>query len=98
VEDVTFMPLVVFMKMNDRSFKDCERTFCFYNRGIRGFTLTRSREHRAKCPLHMGQDRERTFEELESLFFYILYLWTTTFISHLVISYYDFLVLFSFCS
>jgi hypothetical protein len=37
----------------------------------------------------------RTLEELKSLFFYTLYLWTTAFVSPVVISYYDFLVLFT---
>jgi hypothetical protein len=40
------------------------------------------------------EDRERMLEELES-FFYTLFLWTTAFISPLVLSYHDFLVLFS---
>jgi hypothetical protein len=38
------------------------------------------------------EDRERILEEL---FFYTLYLWTIAFVSPLVISYYDFFVLFS---
>ena len=41
------------------------------------------------------EDHERTLEEFKSSFFYTLYLWTTTFVSPLVISYHDFLVLFS---
>jgi hypothetical protein len=41
------------------------------------------------------EDRERSLEKLKSLFFfYTLYLWTTTFVSPLVISYYDVLLLF----
>jgi hypothetical protein len=40
------------------------------------------------------EDRERTLEEIKSLFFYTLYLWTAAFVSPLVISYHDFLVLF----
>jgi hypothetical protein len=40
------------------------------------------------------EDRERTLEEIKSLFFNTLCLWTTAFISPLVISYYDFLFLF----
>jgi hypothetical protein len=41
------------------------------------------------------EDSERTLEELESFFFYTLFLWTTAFISPLVLNYYDFLILFS---
>jgi hypothetical protein len=41
------------------------------------------------------EDGERTLEELKSLFLHTLYLWTTTFVSPLVIRYHDFLV-FSF--
>jgi hypothetical protein len=41
------------------------------------------------------EDREKTLEELKSLIFYTLYLWTAAFISPLVISYHNFLVLFS---
>jgi hypothetical protein len=37
---------------------------------------------------------ERSLEEIKSLFFYTLYLWTTVFVYLVVISYYDFLVLF----
>jgi hypothetical protein len=40
------------------------------------------------------EDRERIFDEFKLLFFYILYLWTRTFVSPLVISYHDFLVFF----
>jgi hypothetical protein len=36
---------------------------------------------------------KRTLEELESFFFYTLFLWTTTFISPLMLSYHDFLVI-----
>jgi hypothetical protein len=41
------------------------------------------------------EDRERTLEEIRSLFFYTLYLLTSTFVYSLVISYHDFLVIFS---
>jgi hypothetical protein len=41
------------------------------------------------------EDCERTSEEIKSLFFNILYLWTTAFVSPLAISYNDFLVLFA---
>jgi hypothetical protein len=43
------------------------------------------------------EDCERSLEEIKSLFFNTLYLWTTAFVSHLmiVISYHDFLVLFA---
>ena len=41
------------------------------------------------------EDRARTLEELQSLFFSTLYLWTTALIYLLVISYHDFLVLFA---
>jgi hypothetical protein len=41
------------------------------------------------------EDKERTIEELISFFFYSLYFWTTVFLAPLVISYSDFLVLFS---
>jgi hypothetical protein len=40
------------------------------------------------------EDRERTLEEIKALFFYTLYLWTTAFVSPLMISYHDFLTLF----
>jgi hypothetical protein len=41
------------------------------------------------------KDKERSMEELKSFFFYSLYSWTATFLAPLVISYNDFLVLFS---
>jgi hypothetical protein len=41
-------------------------------------------------------DRERTLEEIKSLFFNTKYLWTAAFISPLGISYHDFLFLFAF--
>jgi len=41
------------------------------------------------------EDRERNLEELKSFFFNTLYLWTTAYISPLVISYHDFLILFA---
>ena len=41
------------------------------------------------------ENHERTLEELNSLFFYTLYLWTIAFVFPLVISYHDFIVLFS---
>jgi hypothetical protein len=38
------------------------------------------------------EDRERTLEEIKkSLFFNTLYIWTTTFVSHSMIIYHDFL-------
>ena len=37
------------------------------------------------------EDRERMLEELISLFFYALYLWTTAFVSSFVLNFYDFL-------
>lgn len=40
------------------------------------------------------KDRERILEEIISLFFNILYLWTTAYISSLVISYYNLPVIF----
>jgi hypothetical protein len=42
------------------------------------------------------KDRDRTLEEIKSLFFNALYLLTIAFVSYLVISYYDFLILFLF--
>jgi hypothetical protein len=36
------------------------------------------------------EDHERTLENIKSLFFNKLYLWTAAFVSPLVISYYDF--------
>jgi hypothetical protein len=41
------------------------------------------------------EDRERIVDEIKSLFFNTLYLWTTDFVSPLVISYHDFIVLFA---
>lgn len=40
------------------------------------------------------EDRERTLEELKSLFFNTLYFWTAAYVFPLVISYHDILVLF----
>jgi hypothetical protein len=42
------------------------------------------------------EDKERTFEEFRTLFFYSLYTWTAAFLAPLVITFLDFLVLFSF--
>lgn len=39
-------------------------------------------------------NRERTLEELNSFLFYTLYLETAAYVSHLVLSFHDFLVLF----
>jgi hypothetical protein len=39
--------------------------------------------------------RERTLEEIKSLFFNALYLWTSIFVSPFVVIYHDFLVLFA---
>jgi hypothetical protein len=44
------------------------------------------------------EDYKRTLEESKSLFFITLYLWTTVFVSPLMINYYDFLVLFAHSS
>jgi hypothetical protein len=41
------------------------------------------------------EDRERTLEEIKSLFFNTLYLWTTSFVFALVSSFHKFLVLFA---
>jgi hypothetical protein len=41
------------------------------------------------------EDREKTLEEIKSLFFNTLYLWTTTYVFPLAVSYQDFLVLFA---
>ena len=41
------------------------------------------------------EDLERTLEELKSFFFFTLFNWTNAYLAHLVISYFDFLVLFS---
>jgi hypothetical protein len=41
------------------------------------------------------EDYEKTLKEIKSLFFNTLYLWTAVFVSPLVISYHDFLVLFA---
>jgi hypothetical protein len=38
---------------------------------------------------------ERILEEIKSLFFNTLFLWTTTYVSPLMISYHDFLILLS---
>jgi hypothetical protein len=40
--------------------------------------------------------RERTLEEIKSLFFKTLYLWTAAFVSPLMIMYHDFVFLFCF--
>jgi len=42
------------------------------------------------------EDKERTFEEFRTFFFYSLYTWTAAFLAPLVITFLDFLVLFSF--
>jgi hypothetical protein len=42
------------------------------------------------------EDQERTLEELKTFFFHPLFSWTAAFLAPLVISYFDFLVLFSF--
>jgi hypothetical protein len=44
------------------------------------------------------EDRERTLEESKSFFFNTLYLWTSAFVSHLVLIFHYFLVLFSHSS
>jgi hypothetical protein len=41
------------------------------------------------------EDREKTMEEITSLFFKTLYLWTSAYVSSLSIIYSDFLVLFA---
>jgi len=41
------------------------------------------------------EDRERKLVELFFFFFHFLFLWTTAFVARLVLSFYDFLVLFS---
>jgi hypothetical protein len=41
------------------------------------------------------EDRERTLDQMKSLFFKTLYLWTVAFVSHLMIIYGAFLVLFA---
>jgi hypothetical protein len=41
------------------------------------------------------EDRERTLEEITSLFFKTLYHWTSAYVSHLSISYSDFFILFT---
>jgi hypothetical protein len=41
------------------------------------------------------EDNESTLEEIKSLFFNTLYLWTVAFVSHLMINYHDFLVIFT---
>jgi len=40
------------------------------------------------------EDQERTIEELKTFFFYSLFSWTAAFLTPLVISFNDFLVLF----
>jgi len=40
------------------------------------------------------EDRKRTLEKIKSLFFNILYLWTTVYVFPLVISYHDFFIFF----
>jgi hypothetical protein len=44
---------------------------------------------------HSIEDKERTIEELISFFLHSLYSWTAAYLAPLVISYNDFLVLFS---
>jgi hypothetical protein len=44
------------------------------------------------------EDRERTLEEIKSLFFKTLNLWTVAYVSPLTISYSDLFVLFTFSS
>jgi hypothetical protein len=44
------------------------------------------------------EDCKKTLEEIKSLFFNILYFWTTAYISPLVISYHDFPVFFAHSS
>jgi hypothetical protein len=44
------------------------------------------------------EDQYRTLEEIKSLFFKTLYLWTVAYVSHFTISYSDFLVLFTHSS
>jgi hypothetical protein len=41
------------------------------------------------------EDRERTLEEIKSLFSKTLYFWTVVYVSPLTISYSDFIVLFA---
>jgi hypothetical protein len=41
------------------------------------------------------EDKEMTIEELKAFFFYSLFSWTAAFLTRLVISFHDFLVLFS---
>jgi hypothetical protein len=41
------------------------------------------------------EDHDKTLEDLDSIVFNILYLWTDVYVSPLVISYHDFLVLFA---
>jgi hypothetical protein len=41
------------------------------------------------------EDRERMLEELKSFFFNTLYMWTVAYVSHLIQSFHDFLILFS---
>jgi hypothetical protein len=44
------------------------------------------------------ENRERTLKKVKSFFFKILYLWTTAYVSPLIISYNDFLVYFALSS
>jgi len=44
------------------------------------------------------EDYERSLEDIISSFFHTLYFWTAAFVSHLIISYDDFLVRFSLSS
>lgn len=41
------------------------------------------------------EDKEMTFEELRTFFFYSLYTWSVGFLTPLVISFHDFIILFS---
>jgi hypothetical protein len=53
-------------------------------------TFSSWRERNDRC----FEDRERTLEKIKSLFFNTLHLWTAAYVSHLVISFHDFLFLF----
>jgi hypothetical protein len=83
---------------NDRNFNDQERTLeelkcSFFFLSLLGQLLVwRERNDRN------FNDQERTLEELKSSFFFSLFTWTTACLIPLVISFYDFLVLFSLCS
>jgi len=48
-----------------------------------------------KCNNRSFKDRERTLKEIKSLIFNTQYLWTTAFISPLMLSYHNFLVFFA---